>query len=159
VIGIELELGRLRHHLSRSKHCNVARTIKVMMSAPRKRLPQLDGGLFLTDGGIETDLIFNDGMELPHFAAFDLLKSEKGTAALRAYYARYATIARANGVGFILESPTWRASADWGHKLGYSRDALAEVNAQAIRLMADLRQEYQSKTTPMVVSGCIRAAR
>src|SRR5262245_11900430 len=126
-----------------------------MMSAPRKRLPQLDGGLFLTDGGIETDLIFNDGMELPHFAAFDLLKTETGTAALKAYYARYASIARANGVGFILESPTWRASADWGRKLGYSRDPLAEANAKAIRLMADLRQEYQSKTTPMVVSGCV----
>ena len=55
-----------------------------MTSAPRKRLPQLDGGLFLTDGGIETDLIFNDGMELPHFAAFDLLKTEKGRATLKA---------------------------------------------------------------------------
>ena len=125
------------------------------MSTKTARLPQLDGGLFLTDGGIETDLIFNDGMELPHFAAFDLLKTEKGTAALKAYYARYATIARANGVGFILESPTWRASADWGRKLGYSRAALAEANAKAIRLMAELRQEYQSKTTPMVVSGCV----
>ena len=125
------------------------------MSTYRKRLPQLDGGLFLTDGGIETDLIFNDGMELPHFAAFDLLKTEKGTAALRAYYGRYAAIARANGVGFILESPTWRASADWGRKLGYSQAALAEANAQAIALMSELRREYQSTTTPMVVSGCV----
>jgi len=125
------------------------------MSAPRKRLPQLDGGLFLTDGGIETDLIFNDGMELPHFAAFDLLKTEEGTAALRAYYARYATIARANGVGFILESPTWRASADWGRKLGYSQAALAQANAKAIQLMAELRREYRSETTPMVISGCV----
>ena len=125
------------------------------MSAPRKRLPQLDGGLFLTDGGIETDLIFNDGMELPHFAAFDLLKTEEGTAALRAYYARYATIARANGIGFILESPTWRASADWGRKLGYSQAALAQANAKAIQLMAELRREYRSETTPMVISGCV----
>ena len=85
----------------------------------KSALPQLDGGLFLTDGGIETDLIFNDGFELPYFAAFHLLQTEKGTAALRAYFARYAAIAR-NGTGFILESPTWRASADWGDKLGYS---------------------------------------
>ncbi len=125
------------------------------MSTYRKHLPQLDGGLFLTDGGIETDLIFNDGMELPHFAAFDLLKSEKGAAVLRAYYARYATIAKADGVGFILQSPTWRASADWGRKLGYSQTALARANAQAIELMAQLRQEYRSKTTPMVISGCV----
>jgi hypothetical protein len=86
----------------------------------RNRLPQLDGSLFLTDGGIETDLIFNDGLELPHFAAFHLLKDEKGTSALRAYFTRYVRIALANGAGFILESPTWRASADWGDKLGYS---------------------------------------
>ena len=87
------------------------------MSAPRKRLPQLDGGLFLTDGGIETDLIFNDGMELPHFAAFDLLKTEKGTAALRAYYrALCGDRQEPTASGFILESPTWRASADWGRQ-------------------------------------------
>ncbi len=125
------------------------------VSEYRARLPQLDGGLFLTDGGIETDLIFNDGMELPHFAAFDLLRTEKGTVALRAYYARYATIAKANAVGFILESPTWRASADWGRKLGYSQAALARTNAQAIELMAQLRGEYRSNTTPMVISGCV----
>jgi len=127
----------------------------MIMSIYRKQLPQLDGGLFLTDGGIETDLIFNDGMELPHFAAFDLLKTEKGMAVLRAYYARYASIAKANGVGFILESPTWRASADWGRKLGYSQAALARTNAQAIELMAQLRGEYRSNTTPMVISGCV----
>jgi S-methylmethionine-dependent homocysteine/selenocysteine methylase len=125
------------------------------MSTYRARLPQLDGGLFLTDGGIETDLIFNDGMELPHFAAFDLLKTEKGMGVLRAYYARYATIAKANGVGFILESPTWRASADWGRKLGYSQTALAQANAKAIGLMTELRREHQSKATPVVISGCV----
>ena len=35
----------------------------------RGRLPQLDGGLFLTDGGLETTLIFHEGFELPMFAA------------------------------------------------------------------------------------------
>ena len=125
------------------------------MSRFSAHLPQLGGRLFLTDGGIETDLIFNDGMELPHFAAFDLLKSEKGSTVLRAYYARYVTIAKANGVGFILESPTWRASADWGRKLGYSQAALAQANAKSIELMAELRREYQSKTTPVVISGCV----
>jgi hypothetical protein len=76
------------------------------MAKYRTHLPQLDGRLFLTDGGIETTLIFNDGFELPHFAAFDLLREARGRAALRQYYARYAAIARDEGVGFILESPT-----------------------------------------------------
>ena len=125
------------------------------MARYRSRLPQLDGGLFLTDGGIETDLIFNDGLELPHFAAFHLLKDERGTGALRAYFSRYASIARANGTGFILESPTWRASADWGDKLGYSSAALAATNAQAIDLMRELREQFSGPHTPVVISGCV----
>jgi S-methylmethionine-dependent homocysteine/selenocysteine methylase len=125
------------------------------MSLYRDGLPQLAGGLFLTDGGIETTLIFHDGLDLPHFAAFHILKDEAGTVALRRYFARYAEIARANGTGFILESPTWRASADWGEKLGYSRGALASANARAIALMQELRMTYQSERTPIVVSGCV----
>jgi S-methylmethionine-dependent homocysteine/selenocysteine methylase len=125
------------------------------MSQYRRRLPQLDGGLFLTDGGIETTLIFHDRLKLPHFAAFHLLKDEAGTAALRRYFGRYAGIARANGTGFILESPTWRASSDWGERLGYSAGALATANARSIALMQGLRAEFQGAHTPIVVSGCV----
>jgi S-methylmethionine-dependent homocysteine/selenocysteine methylase len=125
------------------------------MSRYRKGLPQLGGGLFLTDGGIETTLIFHDGLDLPHFAAFHLLKDEAGTAALRRYFVRYAEIARANGTGFILESPTWRASAVWGEKLGYSAGALASANARSIALMQELRSEFECDRTPIVVSGCV----
>ena len=84
----------------------------------RERLPQLDGGVFLTDGGIETTLIFHHGLELPLFAAFDLLKDDEGTDALRRYYATYAALARERDVGFVLESPTWRASPGWAKQLG-----------------------------------------
>jgi S-methylmethionine-dependent homocysteine/selenocysteine methylase len=126
------------------------------MNRYRQHLPQLDGGLFLTDGGIETTLIFRDGLELPHFAAFHLLKDEAGTAALRRYFTRYAEIARANRTGFILESPTWRASADWGARLGYSAAALAAANAQAIALMHEVRRAFQAEGgAPLVVSGCV----
>src|SRR5262245_15257238 len=125
------------------------------MPRHRDHLPQFDGALFLTDGGIETDLIFNDGLELPHFAAFHLLRDEKGTEALRAYFTRYASIARANGTGFILESPTWRASADWGDKLGYSSAALAAANAKAIDLMRELREQFSVTGASVVISGCV----
>src|SRR5262245_1980047 len=126
-----------------------------IMSQYRKSLPQLGGGLFLTDGGIETTLIFHDRLELPHSAAVHRLKDAAGTAALRRYFARYAEIARANGTGFILESPTWRASADWGEKLGYSAGSLASANARSIALMQELRTEFQGERTPIVVSGCV----
>jgi S-methylmethionine-dependent homocysteine/selenocysteine methylase len=126
------------------------------MSSNKKPLPQLDGGLYLTDGGIETTLIFHDGLDLPHFAAFHLLKDEAGTAALKRYFVRYAEIARANRTGFILESPTWRASADWGERLGYAAPALAEANERSIALMQEVRREYQTAGgLPFVVSGCV----
>ncbi len=120
-----------------------------------RRLPQFDGGLFLTDGGIETTLIFLDGIELPYFAAFDLLRHDPGRLALRRYYASHAAIARDQGLGFILESPTWRASADWGDKLGYSNAQLAQANRDSIRLMWELRDEFATPRSPMVVSGCV----
>jgi S-methylmethionine-dependent homocysteine/selenocysteine methylase len=121
----------------------------------RNHLPQLDGKLFLTDGGIETTLIFLEGLELPHFAAFDLLRERVGWEALRKYYERYLTIAVANRVGFVLESATWRASADWGAKLGYSKEALAHANRDSIALLAELRKKYESHVTPTVISGCV----
>jgi S-methylmethionine-dependent homocysteine/selenocysteine methylase len=121
----------------------------------REQLPQLSGDLFLTDGGIETTLVFHDGLELPHFAAFHLLREGKGRDALLTYYERYVAIAKADRVGFILESPTWRASADWGEKLGYTHDEIRVANRDAIRLMLDLRARHATANTPIVVSGCV----
>lgn len=119
------------------------------------RLPQLGREVFLTDAGIETTLIFHEGIELPCFAAFLLLKDETGTGMLRTYYRRHAAIARNGGTGFILESATWRASPDWGSRLGYSPEALDEANRRAIALLHELRGELETESTPMVVSGCI----
>jgi S-methylmethionine-dependent homocysteine/selenocysteine methylase len=118
-------------------------------------LPQLDGGLFLTDGGLETDLIFNDGIELPEFASFVLLGDDVGRRALRNYYERFMAIAAAHQTGFVFESPTWRSSPDWGEVLGYGRDELIELNRQAIKLMIELRDELATSTGPIVISGCI----
>ena len=114
------------------------------MSTSKSILPQMNGGLFLTDGGIETTLIFHDGFDLPYFAAFDLFKDEKGTRALRRYFARHASVARKTGTGFILESATWRASKDWADKLGYSAARLEEANRKAIRLLRDIKAEYET---------------
>src|SRR6185436_1009867 len=125
------------------------------MSKYRNQLPQLSERLFLTDGGLETTLIFHDGIELPHFASFDLLKSEGGRARIRQYLERYIDLARRAGTGFVLESVTWRANLDWGEKLGYSRQALAEANRRAIELMVVLRDEHETARMPMVISGNI----
>lgn len=125
------------------------------MSKYRNELPQLEGDLFLTDGGIETVLIFDEGLELPDFAAFHLLKTPQGEEALRKYFRTYAAIADRHGTGLILESATWRASADWGSRLGYSREALAEANRKSIGLLEAIRDALPPSHAEVVISGCV----
>jgi S-methylmethionine-dependent homocysteine/selenocysteine methylase len=119
-------------------------------------LPQLSGEVFITDSGLETDLIFNEGFELPEFAAFVLLDDPRGTAALAAYFRRHVDIAVRHGCGVILETPTWRASRDWGARLGYPAAQLRRVNESAVSLLSQVRGEYQDAArSPVVVSGCL----
>jgi S-methylmethionine-dependent homocysteine/selenocysteine methylase len=118
----------------------------------RSGLPQLGDELFLTDGGIETSLIFHHGLDLPAFAAFVLLRDEAGADELRRYYAPYLELAREAGVGFVLESPTWRASPRWAAELGVSERELDELNRRAIALMEELAGQAAG---PTVISGCI----
>jgi S-methylmethionine-dependent homocysteine/selenocysteine methylase len=125
-----------------------------MEAAYRHGLPQLGGDLFLSDGGIETYLIFHRGLDLPEFAAFDLLKDQEGRDELRDYYRPFLAIAAERDLGFVLESPTWRSNRRWGEAIGYEPDALAIANHTAVALMEELREEATEKTT-IVISGCI----
>jgi len=121
----------------------------------RHALPQQGKKLFLTDAGLETCLVFLDKIDLPHFAAFDLLKTDEGFARLRDYYASFAALARDKRYGFVLESPTWRANPDWAAKLGYARAELDAVNRRSIVLMEEVRAAYETPDSPMVISGCV----
>src|SRR5690242_8342120 len=95
------------------------------------RLPTPGGRLFLGDGGLETTMMFGEGIDLPCFASFLLLSDEAHARALRRYYAGYIEIARNHGLGFTLDTPTWRANRDWGVRLGYSAAELTEINRDA----------------------------
>jgi homocysteine S-methyltransferase len=124
------------------------------MSKYRNRLPQLkDHATFMTDGGLETTLIFHDKIDLPYFAAFHLLRDEAGADVLRRYYERYARVAVSQQVGLVLESPTWRANPDWATKLGYDALTLADANRRAIGLMLEVRAKHATPVSKMVVSG------
>jgi len=125
------------------------------MSKYRNALPQQSGEMFMTDGGMETTLVFHDGMDLPYFAAFDLLKSEDGLRKIRDYYRRYASLALERGLSFIMESVTWRASADWGNLLGYDAGGLSAANRKAIEILHDIRAEFETADVRFIVSGCI----
>src|SRR5215207_1280533 len=125
------------------------------MTKYRYDLPQLSERIFLTDGGLETTLIFHDGMDLPYFASFDLMNSEAGRRRLRDYFVEYAMTARRAGLGFVLESATWRASSDWGARMGLTDTALAEINRRSIEMLSDLRASLETNRSPMVISGNI----
>ena len=128
------------------------------MTKYRNKLPQLDGGLFLTDGGMETSLIFHDGIDLPCFASFVLMETAEGRERLARYYQSYMRIARIGGTGFVLDSATWRANRDWGTKLGYDAAGLERVNRQAIALLEILRDDWERPGEPCVISGAIGPA-
>lgn len=125
------------------------------MSKYRHDLPQLKGGTYLTDGGMETTLIFHEGADLPHFASFVLLAEPAGRKQLKDYYTRYLDIAAKGGTGFVLDTATWRTNPDWGAKLGYSAEALKAVNEDAVELLSELRAVYERPGAPIVISGAI----
>ncbi len=102
-------------------------------------LPQLTAlRPYLTDGGLETTLVFHNGIDLPDFAAFPLLDDVDGRAALARYYATYFDLAAELGLGFIIGTPTWRANPDWGARLGYDTDAVADVNRRSVDFVREL---------------------
>jgi homocysteine S-methyltransferase len=121
----------------------------------RDDLPQLAGGLFVTDGGLETELVFHDGMDLPAFAAFPLLDDPDTRGRLRRYYDDYLDIARQHDAGFVIETPTWRANPDWAGKLGYSPEQLDAVNRSAVALAEEVRAAAAADDITAVVSGCV----
>lgn len=125
------------------------------MAKHRNELPQLSHEIFLTDGGIETTLIFHENLKLRDFAAFHILKDKEGYEALRNYFRTYAALAGKHEVGLILESPTWRASPDWGAKLGYSESGLSAMNLKSIALLREIRDEFENEKTAIVISGCV----
>lgn len=123
------------------------------MSKYRTSLPQMTGKPFLSDSGLETTLVFHEGIELPFFAAFPLLGSAEGREILSRYVARHIAIALRDGRGFILDTPTWRANADWGEKLGFSPLDLDRLNREAVVLAEEARIRHETPSTPIVING------
>ena len=123
------------------------------MSASR-RLPSGER-LFIGDGGMETTMLFREGLELPCFASYPLLRDAAGVEALRRYYRGYVEIARRHGAGFVLDTPTWRANADWGEQLGDDAAALATVNREAVALAEEIRTAEEGPQLPIAICGTI----
>ena len=121
----------------------------------RRWLPQLNGRVLLTDGGMETTLVFLEGIDLPCFASFPLLEHDEGRAAMTRYFEPYLAVARRLGTGFLLEANTWRANPSWGAQLDYSLEELAEANRRAIRFVEEIRRREEADGRPFVLNAPI----
>lgn len=111
--------------------------------------------LFLTDAGLETSLVFYEGIDLPCFATYPLLETEDGRRRLTTYIQPFLRLARDRRAGFILDTQTWRANADWGAQLGYDAAALDRVNRRAVEFAAGLAHDCTGPEHPVVVNGVI----
>jgi S-methylmethionine-dependent homocysteine/selenocysteine methylase len=125
------------------------------MTKYRTNLPQLNGKRILTDGGLETVLVFQEGIDLPLFAAFHLLDRDDGPDWLRTYFDRYIPLAKQAGTGLLLESLTWRASPDWTTQLGMTDADMAQINRESITFLEAVRDAHETEAMPMVISGCV----
>lgn len=121
----------------------------------RNALPQLAGHSMLTDGGLETTLVFHNGIDLPLFAAFTALETEAGTAAIDRYMRRFAEMAVAANRGFVMDTPTWRASMRWADELGIDVSKLEAIHRDAVAWLAALRERYETPLSPFVINGVI----
>ena len=126
-----------------------------MRSKSNALLDGIDGQLLLTDGGLETVMVFLEGLELPHFASFTLLDSPAGRDALNRYYTGFLREAAAHKAGFVLDTATWRASAGWGQVMGLDAALIDEVNRAAVQFVKDLRAAHMSNGRPILINGVI----
>lgn len=125
-----------------------------MKNIPRNGNP-FNGGFYLTDGGLETSLIYHYGFDLPHFASFEMLTHAEGRKALTDYYLHYLALARGYQLNFVLETPTWRASSDWGYKMGYSDREMQHINELAVSFTRGLQKQASEFSVHALLSGNI----
>jgi homocysteine S-methyltransferase len=125
------------------------------MSRYRNNLPQLTGEIFLADGGIETDLIFNHGIEIREFAAHTLLTDAGDREAVADYFRGFLALAGESGAGFILDGQTWKVHLHWAGDLGVDENHLRAANEASIEFISGLRDEFSSNAKPIVLNGIV----
>jgi homocysteine S-methyltransferase len=125
------------------------------MARYRQALPQLDGNTYLCDAGLETDLIFNHGIEIREFAAHTLMEEDQGRQALSDYFQGFLSLARDSGCGYILDTQTWKAHPHWGEDLNASNQQLQQANQDSVAFIAGLRDQYSANAGPIVLNAIV----
>ena len=117
-----------------------------------------DGKPWPTDAGLETTMIFLEGIDLPWFASFPLLDSEAGKAALTRYFDPFLDMARVGGTGFVLDTATWRANMGWAAAMGMDEAAIRAANARAVAFAQALRARHETEAMPILINGVVGPA-
>jgi homocysteine S-methyltransferase len=125
------------------------------MARYRQALPQLDGSTFLCDAGLETDLIFNHGIEIREFAAHTLMEDDQDRQALSDYFQGFLSLARDSGCGYILDTQTWKAHPHWADDLNESHEQQEQANRDSVAFISALRDQYASNTGAIVLNAIV----
>lgn len=125
------------------------------MTTARTLFPRRDGLLYLTEGGTETEIIYRHGHGLREFAMFELMDRPAALADLGDMYRRYLDAAARHGFGALMAGFDYRASPDWGKKLGYSRAGLEEVQHRCIAFLRDAAAPYRQELPDVAICGCV----
>ena len=121
----------------------------------RRFPPQTKGTVYLTEGGQETEIMYKFGHDLPEFAMFPLLDRPAALAALRAMYKRYLEVAAAARLSVIIGGLDYRASPDWGAKLGYTPEALADAQVRCVDFLREVAEPFRERIPTVLIAGII----
>lgn len=116
---------------------------------------QVEGRYYLSEGGMETEVMYKHGFDFPHFAVFELLKNPKAVSALQAMYRQYFDVVAKHQMVALVGGLDYRASPDWGALLGYSADGLSDMNHRCIDFLRDLAKEYIGEIDEILIQGFI----
>jgi len=125
------------------------------MSENARFLEKQDGRFYLTEGGIETDVMYKYGFELPEFAMFTLLENPKAVKVMRGMYQRYLDVVAKHNLCALMSGTDYRASLDWGDKLGYSAAGLNDMILANVDFLRELAEEYESDIDDILIAGSV----
>lgn len=113
------------------------------------------GSPILTDGGIETRVVFETDVTLPpHVGVAALVEDPVGGPVLRRIYESYVAAARPSGVPVIIGTPTFRASPNFARRAGLdAAEAVRRLNASAAAMHRGIRESFEPY--PVYVAGVV----
>lgn len=113
---------------------------------------------WIADAGLETVMIFLEGIELPHFASFFLLDSDAGRAALTRYFDQFVQLASEGSAGFVMDTATWRANMGWAAAMELDAAAIRSANLRATEFARSYRERFETGSLPILVNGVVGPA-